>query len=172
MAPTFAAILALVNQYVGNTPPTGLAPVNPTLYQLPGNTPAPFHDVESGNNKVPCTSGTTNCPAGPHKSASLRVPATTRRQVWDSVDVLALAEVWKRTPTTVSLSPSATTSNLGENVTFTATVTPSGATSTVEFVQQWIDNADRFGNLSGDAAAIGTAALPLAPTGLQLYVHR
>jgi len=33
-APTFSAILALVNQFLGNTPPTGLAPVNPTLYGL------------------------------------------------------------------------------------------------------------------------------------------
>jgi subtilase family serine protease len=63
-APTFAAILALVNQSLGNTPPVGLAPVNPRLYQLASNFPAAFNDVKTGNNLVPCTSGTTNCPSG------------------------------------------------------------------------------------------------------------
>jgi subtilase family serine protease len=63
-APTFAAILAIINQSLGNVPPTGLAPVNPRLYQLASNYPSSFHDVTSGDNKVPCTSGTTDCPAG------------------------------------------------------------------------------------------------------------
>ncbi len=63
-APTVAAILALVNQSLGNTPPTGIAPVNPRLYQLSTSYPADFNDVTTGNNQVPCTSGTTNCPAG------------------------------------------------------------------------------------------------------------
>jgi len=63
-APTIAAILALVNQSLGNTPPTGIAPVNPRLYQLSTSYPADFNDVTSGNNQVPCTSGTPNCPAG------------------------------------------------------------------------------------------------------------
>jgi len=61
--PTFSAILALINQYLGNTPPTGLAPVNPTLYSVAANTPAAFHDITTGNNIVPCTQGTTGCPA-------------------------------------------------------------------------------------------------------------
>jgi len=63
-APTVAAILALVNQSLGNTPPTGIAPVNPRLYQLASSYPADFNDVTSGDNKVNCVSGTTNCPAG------------------------------------------------------------------------------------------------------------
>jgi subtilase family serine protease len=63
-APTFAAILALVNQSLGNAPPTGLAPVNPRLYQLASSYPAAFNDVKTGNNMVACTSGTTNCPSG------------------------------------------------------------------------------------------------------------
>lgn len=63
-APTFAAILALVNQSLGNTPPVGLAPVNPRLYQLASSYAADFNDVTSGDNKVPCTSGSTNCPSG------------------------------------------------------------------------------------------------------------
>lgn len=63
-APTFAAILALVNQSLGNTPPAGLAPVNPRLYELASSYSADFNDVTSGDNKVPCTSGSTDCPSG------------------------------------------------------------------------------------------------------------
>src|SRR5436305_414245 len=161
VAPTFAAILALVNQYVGNTPPTGLAPVNPTLYQFPGNTPAPFHDVKSGNNKVPCTSGTTNCPAGTTQIGFTASTGYDQATGLGSVDAFALAEVWKRTPTTVSLSPSTATSNLGENVTFTATVSPSGASGTVNLFNNGSTTPIGSGTLSGGTAAISTVALPL-----------
>jgi subtilase family serine protease len=160
-APTFSAILALVNQYVGNTPPTGLAPVNPTLYQFPGNTPAPFHDIKSGNNKVPCSSGTTDCPSGTTQIGFAAAAGYDQVTGLGSVDAFALAEVWKRTPTSVSLSPSANTSNLGENVTFTATVTPSGASGTVNFFNNGSTTPLGSGTLSGDTVAISTAALPL-----------
>ena len=63
-APTVAAILALLNQSLGNTPPTGLAQLIRGLYQLASSFPADFNDAKTGDNKVPCTSGTTNCPAG------------------------------------------------------------------------------------------------------------
>ncbi len=63
-APTFSAILAIINQSMGNTPPTGLAPLNARLYQVASSYPSSFHDVTSGDNKVPCTAGSTDCPTG------------------------------------------------------------------------------------------------------------
>jgi len=61
-APTFAGILALINQATASP---GLGNVNPMLYQLAANTSnGAFHDITSGTNKVPCTTGTTNCPSG------------------------------------------------------------------------------------------------------------
>ena len=60
-APTFAGILALINQATGSK---GLGNVNPMLYALAASSPTAFHDITSGNNNSPCTSGTTNCPAG------------------------------------------------------------------------------------------------------------
>ena len=60
-APTFAGILALINQATGSN---GLGNVNPMLYTLAASSPTAFHDITSGNNNVPCTAGTTNCPAG------------------------------------------------------------------------------------------------------------
>jgi subtilase family serine protease len=59
-APTFAGILALINQA---TSKTGQGNVNSTLYALAASTPSAFHDITTGNNFVPCTPGTPNCPA-------------------------------------------------------------------------------------------------------------
>lgn len=56
-APTFAGILALANQATGSL---GLGNANPVLYGL-GGTNA-FHEISSGDNKVPCASGSPNCP--------------------------------------------------------------------------------------------------------------
>lgn len=60
-APTFAGILALINQATGSN---GLGNVNPMLYRLAASSPTAFHDITSGNNNVPCTAGSANCPSG------------------------------------------------------------------------------------------------------------
>jgi subtilase family serine protease len=60
-APAFAGILALLNQAIHST---GLGNVNSTLYGLAGSTPNAFHDITSGNNKVPCLTGSVDCPSG------------------------------------------------------------------------------------------------------------
>jgi subtilase family serine protease len=58
-APTFAGIVALLNQAVpASTSAGGLGNINPTLYALAASTPTAFHDITTGNNKVACTSGT------------------------------------------------------------------------------------------------------------------
>jgi len=61
-APTFAGIVALVNQQM-NTP-KGQGNINPILYSMAATSPAAFHDITTGNNKVPCQAGTTDCPNG------------------------------------------------------------------------------------------------------------
>ncbi|MGA1998746.1 MAG: S53 family peptidase [Terriglobales bacterium] len=58
--PTFAAIVALINQKLGGTQGN----VNPRLYQLAGTSTDAFHDITIGDNRVPCIAGTTDCPAG------------------------------------------------------------------------------------------------------------
>jgi subtilase family serine protease len=60
-APTFAGIVALINQHVKSTPP-GQGNINPILYSMAGTSPTAFHDITVGNNIVPCTEGTTDCP--------------------------------------------------------------------------------------------------------------
>jgi len=60
-APSFAGILAILNQATGSS---GLGNINPSLYLLATNSPTIFHDITAGDNKVPCTAGSTDCPNG------------------------------------------------------------------------------------------------------------
>jgi subtilase family serine protease len=68
VAPSLAGILALVEQKlsVGSTAATGLGNINPILYGLANGPTAAsiFHDITMGNNSVPCSQGTPNCPDG------------------------------------------------------------------------------------------------------------
>jgi subtilase family serine protease len=58
--PAFAGIIALINQKTGHRQGN----INPALYALATNLPGAFHDITSGDNKVPCTTGTTDCASG------------------------------------------------------------------------------------------------------------
>ena len=69
--PVFAGIIVLLNQELGGNPP-GVGNPNSNLYTLAKNTSSGiFHDITTGNNKVPCTKGTKNC-------ATVDLSATTR----------------------------------------------------------------------------------------------
>jgi len=93
-APTFAAILALTNQYIGGS---GLAPVNPTLYGL-ASTAGVFHDVTGGDNKVPCTSPSTNCPAGTTSIGFTAGPGYDQVTGLGTVDAFNLAQAMSTLP--------------------------------------------------------------------------
>jgi len=56
-APTMAAVVALLNQYLVSTSAikqAGLGNINPTLYQLAKTQSSAFHDVTNGSNIVAC----------------------------------------------------------------------------------------------------------------------
>jgi subtilase family serine protease len=98
-APTFAGILALLEQKLGTG---GLGNVNPKLYGFLGSQyyNNAFHDVTSGNNSVQCIQGTPNCPNG-------GVIGFTAGQGYDqasglgTLDVANLVQYWSLvTPTT------------------------------------------------------------------------
>ena len=62
-APSFAGLLAVIEQKM-NTP-LGLGNINPALYSLAANGTtyaSAFHDITTGNNEVPCSTGSPNCP--------------------------------------------------------------------------------------------------------------
>lgn len=128
-APTFTAIMALVNQYLGNTPPTGLAPLNPMLYSLyPSNaTSKAFNDITTGNNDVPCTTGTPNCPSGTTEFGFNAGVGYDQVTGLGSVDGYKLAQAWAATLPGFSLAPSpaSLTAVAGQNSSSTTiTITP------------------------------------------------
>ena len=92
-APTFAGIVALLNQATGSN---GLGNVNPMLYSLFANNASThvFHDITSGTNKVPCTSGTKNCPAGTTSIGFTAETGYDQVTGLGSVDVTKLVNAW------------------------------------------------------------------------------
>ena len=124
--PVFAGIAVLLNQQLANTP-AGLGNINPELYTLAQNTSnGAFHDITTGNNQVPCTKGTTDCPNG---GSIGYLAGTGYDQVTGlgSVDANAFVTQFGTTATTTTLTSSANPANSGAPVTFTATVAGSGS---------------------------------------------
>ena len=139
VAPSFSGILALINQAAGNTGSTGLAPINPTLYSLAANNTSnkAFNDVTTGNNKVPCTSGTPNCPVGGGSIGYSAGPGYDQASGLGSVDGYNLATAWTATLPgfTLAPSPSSLSAVAGQNTgSTTITITPqNGFSGTVTF---------------------------------------
>lgn len=159
-SPAFAGIVALLNHYLvrnGVLSSPGLGNINPTLYRLAQTAPSAFHDIATGDNMVPCLSGTPNCAMGHlgYRAGPGYDPVTGL----GSVDGYQLAAHWNTraaaTVTTLALGPAAIT--LGDSVQLTATVTaPAGSaapTGTVAFTS----NQGLVG--SAALAVSGTAAI-------------
>ncbi len=160
-APPFAGIVALINQKMGTT---GLGNINPALYTLAASTPLAFHDVVTGDNMVPCSIGTSGCPASsPFQFGFSAGVGYDQASGLGSVDATVLADNWPSNlpSTTTTISPSATTVNQGDNVTFTATVTPSTATGTVSFYDNGSTTALGTGTLAEGVATFSTTTLPV-----------
>ncbi len=184
-APTFSGIVALISQKLGSA---GLGNINPTLYQLAASNPTAFHDVTTGNNIVPCTSGTTDCPASApfHYGFSA---GTGYDQVTGlgSVDANALALAWAAsdapdfqlaagtlTPTPVAagqsaaatLTVSAITGSIGMVVNFapsSCTGLPAGATCSFNPASVTFDGTDP----ATTTVTISTVANMALPSGAQ-----
>lgn len=180
-APVFAGMLALVEQKTGGAP---MGVVNGKIYALAGSTynGNVFHDIVSGNNNSPCTTGTTNCASGVAfgYTATAGYDQTTG---WGSVDAANLATYWSQvagytstptgaTPTYVNLTGSASSIQAGAAVTFNVTVASAVTsvtavpTGTVQFV---IDGTTTGSPVSLSAAA---ATYSLATASLAAGSHR
>ena len=108
--PVFAGIVALINQQMN----AAQGNVNPRLYQLAGTSTDAFHDITSGDNKVPCTVGSPNCPSGGGSigySAGVGYDPVTGL---GSVDAFNLVTEWSGNAVSPDFQPSlaATTMNL------------------------------------------------------------
>ena len=144
-SPTFAGIMALVNQQTGSR--QGNA--NYVLYKLASQQPTAFHDVTSGTIAMPCATGSANCTTNTPGHAYGVLSGYNAGTGYDlatglgSVDANVLVTKWS----SVTLLPSATTlSSLtpttithGQAVNFSASVaaksgtgaTPTGTISLV-----------------------------------------
>jgi len=90
--PSFAGVAALANQKLGSRQGN----LNPKIYQLAATSSWAFNDVTTGDNKMICTVGTTDCTSSPIGYAA----GTSYDLVtgWGSVDVTALLNALNGTP--------------------------------------------------------------------------
>jgi subtilase family serine protease len=123
-APTFSGIVALINQA---TQVNGQGNINPSLYTVSASTPAAFHDITTGNNKVPCTKGSVDCPNG--GTIGFNAGAGYDQVTGlGSVDALQLVTAWPGfTGFLISSNPTNVTVTTGQSA--SATLTVSGTNS-------------------------------------------
>ena len=180
-APTFAGIMALVNQKTGQR--QGNA--NPTLYAMAksepfsscnssagnsgstSNTTCVFNDITKGNISVPCTGASTNCSKtstggfGVLVSGTPLAPAFAAGLGYDlatglgSVNVTNLINKWS-TPslisTSVTLSPATVSGTVGTSVTLSGTVSKSSGSGTPSGVVVFEDAST--GTPAGNAPSV------------------
>jgi uncharacterized protein (TIGR03437 family) len=139
-APSFAGMIALLNQYQvskGFQASPGQGNLNPNLYRLAQSTANVFHDIVSGNNIVPCQSGSPDCSSGSYGYNA--GPGYDPVTGLGSVDAANLITEWNNqvvnTTTVVTANPSSFTSNGSTQVTATVSAVGSSGvpTGTVAF---------------------------------------
>jgi uncharacterized protein (TIGR03437 family) len=130
-AQAFAGVVALLNQYLllnGFAQPglSGAGNLNPQLYRLAGTVPNIFHDITSGNNSVPCATGTPNCVQG--KFGYSAGPGYDQATGLGSVDAYNLVAGWNAIsarPASITIpTVNPPTFSLSDSARLTATVIP------------------------------------------------
>jgi|CZKK01.1.fsa_nt_gi subtilase family serine protease len=149
-APTFSAILTLIEQDMGSS---GFGNINTSLYQFAASSSSPFHDITTGNNIVPCTNPSTDCPTtAPFQYGFSSGVGYDQVTGLGSVNANSLAAAWaaSRTASSIAITNvSATNVYSGTPVTFTVAVTPSTGVGAVS-----------FSSLNGSSTTVlGTATL-------------
>lgn len=171
--PVFAGIVALLNEYSGGH---GLGNINPMLYQLAQGTGTVFHQIQSGNNDVPCQVGTANCSNGEFGYSA--GPGYNQVTGLGSVDACNLVTEWTKpvsgqflTGTTATFAGGVTTTlgaMLGKPVLLMAYVSRLGnlcaPSGTVTFIIQNPQTGQVFtgtGTLTNGVASYTTSSLPI-----------
>jgi uncharacterized protein (TIGR03437 family) len=135
-APSFAGMLALLNQYQvkqGFLKSPGLGNINPQLYRLAQSSPAVFHDIVGGGNVVTCLQGSPDCQTGSFGYNA--GPGYDLSTGLGSLDGNAFVTQWNQSaaPVTVTLNASPGTVTINDYVALYATAdggaagTPTGA---------------------------------------------
>ena len=175
-APAFAGIVAILNQA---TQSGGSGNINPTLYSLAVSKPTAFHDITTGNNFVPCTAGSTNCPS----AAPLQIgySAGTGYDLvtgLGSVNANVLITNWPGFSVTPDFSVGATPITVaapGQSGTSTVTVSMlNGFAGTVSLTCSGLPVGATCAFVQGSLTATGTSTLTLStnsntPTGTSSF---
>ena len=159
-APTMAGVVALLNQYLvssGAVTQPGLGNINPTLYRLAQTQSSAFHDIVTGDNIVPCASGSPNCTNGTQGWAA--GSGYDSASGLGSVDAFQLVHLWSTALATQAVVvPSAdqnpvyqTSANLW-NFILTLTEEAGIATTLTGFTINGVSNAAQIPSLFGTAA--------------------
>ena len=126
-APTFAGLVALMNQSSGSG---GQGNINPALYKLAQTNSAAFHDITTGDNivEISCSSRAAKCVSGSYGFSA--GPGYDQVTGLGSVDAAALIASWSnRQITTPSASASITVSASS------ATISATGGVSVTAIVR-------------------------------------
>ncbi len=176
-APSFAGILALVEQKTGGR----LGNANPQIYGLANSTyyNNVFHDITTGNNNSPCVQGSQDCPSGGSIGYNAG-PGYDLTTGWGTIDAFNMVTKWTLAAaagtgspigsalTQTVLSTSAATCGIsGGNLALSIAV-QSGSTAPTGFIQILID-----GVASGSPIALanGSASYTLNTSALSSGAH-
>jgi len=163
-APAFAGMMALVAQAHGSASDNyRLGQADNILYQLAQSKYSTvFHDITTGNNSVPCASGSPDCGSNLFLTGYNAATGYDLASGLGSVDAAKMVSNW----TSVSLAPTSTTLNIngstaaytgvhGQALKFNVGVSPATATGVVGIV----DNADET---NGGPQNNGQFAIPIS----------
>lgn len=164
-APSFAGIVAILNQYQvakGFQTTSGQGNANPNLYRL-AQTAGIFHDITQGSNIVPCAGGTTNCTVGSYGYSA--GPGYDLVTGLGSVDANALVTQWnaRLVNTTTTVVPSPPSFTLNSSTQLTATVRPIGSTGIVNGTVTF-----NFGTVTLGTATLVNSSATITVYGSQL----
>ena len=155
-SPSFAGIVALLNQYLvsaGAQAQPGLGNINPALYRLAQSTTSVFHDITTGDNIVPCKLNSPNCQNG--SMGYQAGPGYDLVTGLGSVDAYQLVTQWNNPAgsTITTLTADSTSVTVTSTVKLTATVTAAAGSDTPS------------GTVSFNAADSSLGSAPLTVSG-------
>jgi uncharacterized protein (TIGR03437 family) len=129
-SPSMAGILALLEQYQVakgyQRNGTGLGNINPQLYRLAQAAPTAFHDIVTGDNKVPCTQGSPGCLTGTYGYAA--GPGYDMATGLGSVDAYSFVTQFHVPVNSVNVTAAASPTRITYNDSVTLSVTVTAAT--------------------------------------------
>jgi len=171
-APSFAGILALVNQSLAKAHPTaavGLGNANPVLYALANNPTgaAAFHDITQGSNICPCAAGSPSCPTTPPLQFGYKCGVGYDQVTGlGSVDGAKLVAVWSElTPTSTALTVGSGSASEGQPIQLDATVSSTATvTALAGSVTFYVETFDSQGNIDL-GATLGSVAITPSTSG-------